>query len=193
MTSFVWRSSVRMWMSFNSLVVWCLSMSQSTHCSCLAPIFPLSMRFIPKLSSPLFFLIRTPVLASALHLLPFIEVLVDHEDVVIVEVDVVHAEDKIQGECRRSENQDLKKVHALQLQQIRNLRSASIAVATNIWWITIGTYMANPLRPPIMPSLWMIFPQDHPPSNKQTWSPSWKMCIISSSPIINEQLPPQPL
>lgn len=77
------------------------------------------MRFIPKLSSPLFFLIRTPVLASALHLLPFIEVLVDHEDVVIVEVDVVHAEDKIQGECRRSENQDLKKVHALQLQQIR--------------------------------------------------------------------------
>lgn len=47
--------------------------------------------------------------SSAFHLLPFIEVLVDYENVEIVEVVVVHAEDKIRGECRCSENQELKK------------------------------------------------------------------------------------
>jgi hypothetical protein len=63
-------------------------MSWSVHRSCVVLFFPLSMRFILN-SNALLFLIRKPILVSALHLLPLMVVLVDHEDAIVVEVGIV--------------------------------------------------------------------------------------------------------
>ena len=140
------------------------------HRSCVAPFFPLSMRFILN-SNTLLFLIRKPILVSALHLMPLVVVLVDHEDTIVVEVGILPMVAMIQGE-----------VDAL---KTGNLWTAFIAVATTIWWITVGTSMANPLDLPIRPSPGMIPPrhEDHLlQPRRQRWSLYQSMSILSSYP-----------
>lgn len=81
-------------------------MSCFVHRSCVAPLFPFSMRFILD-SNTLLFLIWKPVLVSALHLLPLVVVLVDHEDAIVVEVGIVPMVAMIQGEVDALETGNL--------------------------------------------------------------------------------------